>query len=148
MSHVTKIECEIRDLKALEAACKQLGLILTKKDTYRWFGRYMQDSPLPQGFAAKDLGKCEYAIGIPDNKNAYEVGVVKRRDGKEGYTLMYDYWSGGYGLIDKIGQGAKTLTREYTLQAATNKFRQKGYNVVRSINTKNKKPMLTVTPRM
>lgn len=129
MSHVTKIELEIKDLTALEAACKELGLEFVKQPTYRWWGRYMGDSPLPEGFAKEDLGKCEFAIRVPGNKEAYEVGVVKRRDGKAGYTLLYDYWSGGYGLVDKIGQGASKLTQGYSVQVAKRWARRNGYRV-------------------
>jgi hypothetical protein len=144
VSHITKIDTEIKDLNALAQACEELGLelVLGKKD-YRWFGRFIGDSPLPQGFRKDELGKCEHAIRVKNAKgDTYEVGVVKRRDGRNGYTLLYDYWAGGNGLIDKIGNGAKTLTREYTLQAAMKKCRQKGMTVVRSIAANGKPQMI------
>src|SRR5688572_5424194 len=143
MSHVTAIKTEIKDLNALATACQELGLeLVSNQKTYKWYGRYVGDSALPEGFRKDELGRCEHAIRVKNAKgNTYEVGVVRRRDGREGYTLLYDYWQGGFGLIDKIGNGAKTLTREYTLQAAMKKCRQKGMNVVRS-TASNGKPMM------
>lgn len=149
MSHVTKIDTEIKDLNALAAACQEIGceLIIGQK-TYKWFGSYVGDSPLPQGFRKDELGKCEHAIKVKDaTGQTYEVGVVKRRDGREGYTLLYDYWQGGYGLIKKIGDGAKTLTREYKIQVASKKARQQGYRVVRSVAA-NGKPMVEFMQRV
>ena len=149
MSHVTKIDTEIKDLNALAQACEELGLelVLGKKD-YRWFGRFIGDSPLPRGFRKDELGKCEHAIRVKNAKgDTYEVGVVKRRDGRNGYTLLYDYWAGGNGLIEKIGNGASTLTREYKVQVAAKKARQQGYRVVRSV-AKNGKPMMEFIQRV
>ena len=110
MSHVARIDMEIKDLTALKAAAKLLGMeFLEGQTTYRWYGRHVGDYSLPEGFKASDLGKCEHAIGIPNDKKAYEIGVVKRRDGKEGYTLLWDFWAGGYGLEAKVGKDGNKL---------------------------------------
>ena len=72
----------------------------------------MGDYPLPEGMAKEDLGKCDHAIEVP-NAN-YEIGVIKNKN-KEGYSLYWDFWSGGK-LIEHLGQNAWKLTQEYTIQ--------------------------------
>lgn len=150
MSHVTTINTEIKDLNALSKACEELGLeLVMNQRTYKWFGQFMGDAPLPEGFTRKELGKCEHAIRVKGAKrDTYEVGLVKRRDGREGFTLLFDYWNDGFGLMPKIGEGAKTLTREYTLQTAMTKMRQKGFNVVRSLHPVTNKPMMRAKQRV
>jgi len=90
MSHVTVIEFEIRDLECLRQACTELGLEFREgQKTFRWFGVHVGDYKVPDGFAVQDMGKCDHAIGLPGNgpsKKAYEIGVVRRRDGKPGHT--------------------------------------------------------------
>ena len=130
MSHVATLEVHIKDLEALKAACKTLELEFVEgQQTFRWFGRHVGDYPLPEGFTAEDMGKCEHALRIKGNTQAYEVGVVKRRDGKPGYTLMYDFWGGGYGLEEAIGKQAGRLRQQYSAQVATKQARKQGYRV-------------------
>jgi hypothetical protein len=133
MSHVAKIEMEIKDLAALEDAAKRLGMELVRNQrTYKWYGYSVGDYPLPEGFTKEDLGKCEHALRIPGNNRAYEVGVVARRDGRPGYTLLWDFWSGGYGLVDKVGKDGNKLKSEYTAAVAVKHYTSKGYRVQRS----------------
>jgi hypothetical protein len=120
MSHIAKVDVEITNLDALETACKAIGLELVRgQQTYRWFGESDEDAPLPDGFTVEDLGHCEHAIRIPGDYRckgvrlgrdleyvgyaAYEIGVVKRRDGRPGYLLLWDHWAGGCGLMDFVG---------------------------------------------
>lgn len=101
MSHV--IRCKglgLRNLEALKKAAEDLGGQLVEAKTYRWFGRYVNDSPLPEGIAAEDLGKCDFKITFPDMPRAYEIGVLQRGNELE---LLYDYWAGGYGMCDRVG---------------------------------------------
>ena len=134
MSHVATVEVHIKDLEALKAACKVLGLEFVEgQTTFRWYGRHVGDYPLPEGFMQSDMGKCEHAIRLPNNTQAYEVGVVKRRDGKPGYTLMYDFWAGGYGLEEAIGKQAYRLRQQYSAQVATKQARKQGYRVAQSV---------------
>lgn len=90
------------------------GIVMVERNgKLSWSG-----NSLPEGFEAKDLGKCDHAISVPGKKDAYEVGVCKRRDGKEGHTLLFDFWSGGYGLEAKVGKDCSKLTHEYTKEVA------------------------------
>jgi hypothetical protein len=129
MSHVAKIAIEIKDLDALQAACARIGCeLINGKTTYRWFGRHVGDYPLPEGFAATDLGQCEHAIRVPDA--SYEIGVVRRRDGKSGYTLLWDFFSsGGLDRNKAIGPNAGRLVQAYGVESAKRAARRAGYSV-------------------
>lgn len=127
MSHVTKIEIEIRDLEALAAACTRIGCTFVPgQGFYAWYGTSVGDTPLPEGFAEEDLGKCEHAIRVP--RASYEIGVVSRRDGQPGYALLWDSWSAG-GLEHELGKGARKLVQAYGVEAATRAARRQGYSV-------------------
>jgi len=130
MSHVATVDIEIKDLDALETACKRLGLELMRdQTTYKWYGHSVGDYPLPEGFTAEDLGNCEHAIRVPHNEMAYEVGVVRRRDGKPGWQLMWDFWNRGYGLQGLVGDNCSKLKQMYATQVATKAARMQGFNV-------------------
>jgi hypothetical protein len=131
MSHVAQIELEIRNLDALAAACQQLGLELVREQvSYRWYGRSYGDYPLPAGFTVEDLGNCEHAIRIPGEPRAYEIGVVRRRDGKPGYALLWDFYNGGYGLTEKVGQKAEKLKQAYAVQTTLLTAKRLGHTVL------------------
>lgn len=134
MSHVVDMKIEIRDMQALEKACSRLGLELVKNQkTYKWFGRSVGDYPVPEGFTADELGKCDHAIRVKGNAGAYEVGVVKRKDGP-GYQLIWDFWQGGYGLQEKIGADGGLLKQHYAAQVAKKQLLREGYRVEERIN--------------
>ena len=88
MSHISKIELVIHSLEDLKEACRQLGFeFMENQKTYKWFGRWVGDTPLPEGVKIEDIGKCDHAIRVPGC--AYEVGVIKRGDH---YILLWDYY--------------------------------------------------------
>lgn len=123
MSHLSKIKVEVKSLSALEAACKRLGFqFMNSQKTYKWYGQYMGDYPLPEGIKAMDLGKCTHAIKVPGAE--YEVGIVKHGDQ---YTLLYDFWSYG-GLLDKLGPNAEKLVQAYAVDAAKEEAQRQGYS--------------------
>lgn len=130
MSHVAVIDVECKDLKALDKACQALGLVLLlNQRTYRWYGRSVGDYPIPAGLTAADLGRCDHAIAIPNDSRAYQIGVVKRRDGKPGYQLLWDFYAGGYGMEAKVGKDAIKLRDRYAAEVAGAIYRKKGYRV-------------------
>ena len=114
MSHVTTIDAkEFYDIPSLKQMCKNEGWeFIENKTTYAWFGRFVGDYPMPEGFTADELGKCSHAIKIPGCR--YEVGVVKK-NGK--YVLMYDFWKSG-GLLARLGNGAWLLKQSYNMAKA------------------------------
>ena len=124
MSHLAKIEIEINDLAALKRACKRLGMeFMEGQRSYRWFGRWMGDSPMPEGMTQNDLGKCDHAIR--SDKCSYEVGVVKR---EKGYGLVWDYWHSG-GLAGVIGKTGGLLKQAYSIERGKAEALKKGYRV-------------------
>lgn len=128
MSHIAKIEIEIKDLSALKNAAKRLGgAFVENQKTYQWYGRLVGGGPpLPEGFAESDLGKCEHAIRVP--RANYEIGVCSRRDNKPGYTLLWDFWGPG-GLPQAIGAKGQKLIQAYGVEAAKNAAKRQGYAV-------------------
>jgi hypothetical protein len=130
MSHVATVDLEIKDLDALDGACKRLGLELVRgQQTYRWWGRHVGDYPVPAGFTKEDLGRCEHAIRIPNDQSAYEIGIVRRRDGKPGYALMWDFFAGGMGMQKHVGEGCAKLKQAYALSIATRTAQRNGFRV-------------------
>ncbi len=127
MSHVATIELQIKDLDALERACKTLGLELVRgQESYRWYGHHVGDYPLPAGFSAADLGKCNHAIRIP-GVSSYEVGVVQRGDS---YTLLWDFYgSQGRLMQDHIGASGIKLQDQYAAQVSISQLQSEGYSV-------------------
>lgn len=131
MSHVAQIEIEVRDLEALKSACQRLGLeFVAGQRSYRWYGRHVGDYPLPPGFSREDLGKCDHVIRVPGNAQAYEIGVVRRKDGRSGWVLLWDFWGGGFGLQEKVGEGAGRLKQAYALEAAKKAALRAGHRVL------------------
>ena len=124
MSHVTKLKVQIKDLQALKTACEQLGLVFKENQkTYKWYGRSVGDYALPQNTKVSDLGHCDHAIAVANNKNAYEIGLVAQEDGT--YSLLYDFWNKGFGLMDVVGNNCSNLVETYTKTVAlseANKF--------------------------
>jgi len=113
----------------LDAACQRLGLRLNRgQTTYKWWGESAGDTPLPEGMTVDDLGKCSHAICIPGNKDAYEIGVVKRPNG-QGFTLAWDYFQGGYGLQDVCGSDCNNLKQAYAVEAAKRTAQLEGFTV-------------------
>lgn len=130
MSHVATVDVQITNLDDLAAACQRLGLEFARgQQSYRWYGEHVRDYPLPEGFTEAELGLCEHAIKIPGNLRAYEIGVVKRRDGKPGWMLMWDFFNGGYGLEQVVGKDCGLLRQSYATVAATRAARGQGYRV-------------------
>jgi hypothetical protein len=134
MSHVVNIDFTIKDLAALEHACKSLGMELVRdQKTFKWFGRHVGDYPLPAGFKAEDMGKCDHALRVKGNPNAYEIGLVQRRDGVPGFTLMYDFFVGGKGLEAKVGKGCQKLRQEYAASVSTLQASRMGLRAHRTV---------------
>lgn len=130
MSHVATIKCEVKDLDALRTAAAKLGLEFREgQKTYRWWGHHVGDYPLPTGFTKDDLGKCDHALSVSGNDSAYEVGIVKRRDGKAGYELLWDFYGGGRGLQACVGPNGNKLVQGYQYEASRNAAIRDGWSI-------------------
>jgi hypothetical protein len=110
MSHISKMELEITSLADLKQACKRLGFtFVDNQKTYKWYGRWVGDAPLPEGITTEELGKCTHAIQVPEA--SYEIGVAQK--GSK-YILLWDSWHSG-GLEQKIGKNAGILKQAYSI---------------------------------
>ncbi len=134
MSHVATVAIVIKDLTALKLACKTVGLEFKENQkTYKWYGTWVDDyngnnAAYKSGIKPEDYGKCDHAISVPNNSEAYEIGLVKRKDGK-GYNLVWDFWSGGYGLETLAGKDCSKVVQNYSLEVAKKEMISKGYSV-------------------
>jgi hypothetical protein len=109
MSHISKIELEVRDLGILGQACERLGLGLARgKRMFRWYGK---DAP------------CDHAIRVPGAN--YEIGVIN----KNGlYELNCDFYDR---TIEKvIGRQGGLLRQAYAVEKTKTEARKKGYSVL------------------
>lgn len=145
MSHVVEIKTEMRDLNAITAACKRLGWTLKENQTsYRWFGQWMDDSPVPRhmfadeaeyqrvikmsktdrsDYMTKLLGKCDHAISVPGCR--YEIGLIKRGNN---YQPAWDWYYQG-GLKEHMKEDGGPLLQAYAIEMATMTAKQQGYHV-------------------
>ena len=102
VSHVTKVDVEIRDLDAMETVCKRRGLALHRnQQKYAWWGR---------------SGKCSHAIHL--NSRSFEIGLVAQSDNS--YRLIFDFY-GQHELLAAVGgQECEGLIGDYTIETARN----------------------------
>lgn len=133
MSHVFGGTVVINDIEALVEAIAKFPRLKFKRDqkTYRWYGAWMNDysandAAYKNGIDPKDYGKSEHAIEV--NGSSYDVGVVKRKDGK-GYTLVWDFYGTGGNINHTIGASAEKLMKEYNRAVIMKQARSKGYTV-------------------
>ena len=117
MSHVAKVEVEIKDLTALETACNKLGVTL-ERGQKTWVSYYGTD-------------QCEHAITVPNSD--YSVGVIKNENGT-GFHLKFDSWGKhGRGITERVGDGCLKLSNEYSATVATRQLVKQGFRVRRSM---------------
>lgn len=145
MSHVATVELEFKDLECLKAAAVRCGLEFREgQKTFKWYGRFMNDyhgddAAVTRGYDPKDFGKCEHAIGVPGKSSAYEIGLVRSNSG-DGWALLFDYWSGGHGLMEKVSsdqdkgrKGIGKLAQAYAVEVAKKKLKKKGLVVTEKV---------------
>ena len=109
MSHISKIELEVRDIRVLGNACQRLGLELLKgQKTFKWYGKE---------------ATCDHAIRLPGAD--YEIGILKTGGL---YELSCDYYDRN---IEKaIGVQGGFLKQAYAVEKTKVEARKKGYSVV------------------
>lgn len=109
MSHISKIELEVKDIGILGQACSRMGLQLVKgQQTHKWYGKDAQ---------------CDHAIKVPGAQ--YEIGVVKKHGS---YELQCDFYDRN---IDRaIGKQGGLLKQAYAVEKAKVEARRKGYSVL------------------
>ena len=109
MSHISKIELEVRDLGILSQACRRLGLTLIRgQQTFKWYGEESQ---------------CDHAIRVPGAN--YEIGVANTNGL---YELNCDFYDHNLGKV--IGKGGGLLKQAYAVEKTKVEARRKGYSIV------------------
>lgn len=134
MSHVVSVNLQVTDLKALEQACKELGLqFMRDQKTHVWYGRWVNDynradAAFKNGIAPENYGKCEHAIKVPGAD--YEIGVYQNPKGT-GYVLAFDNYASGKVISKTLGTGLEKLKQLYGVAKATLEAKAKGWMVNR-----------------
>ena len=109
MSHISKIELEVKDLGILGQACSRLGLELLKNSkTFKWYGQEAQ---------------CDHCIRVPGAD--YEIGVLNRNGS---YELNCDFYDKN--LEKVIGLKGGLLKQAYAVEKTRLEARKKGYSVI------------------
>lgn len=127
MSHVGYMKTVFTRLDDIESAAQRMGGTLNREArTYRWYGVFVGDSPLPPGVAKTDLGKCN-AGEITFPHASYTIGV-QRLEG-EGYRLLWDSWvEGGLGSYMGDAEGG-LFAQAYAIEAAKRRARMEGFMI-------------------
>jgi hypothetical protein len=127
MPSVYTLNLVIRNLDAFRAACRRRGWeFRAGQRRYRWFGRWLDDQPLPGGLTPVELGRCAHAVGIPGC--LYEVGLIWRGDH---FRPVWDDEPAG-GLNVALGPGGGVLWQAYVSEAARRAAHVRGHLVSRT----------------
>lgn len=114
MSHFATITTQIKDINALTAACKELGLTVEANTSAR-------------GYASNNV-HGEHVIRL---KGPYDIAVNRQPDGT--YGLTTDWWS-GY-VAQEVGSNFSRLLQLYAVHKATAEARKRGHSVQRKAGT-------------
>lgn len=135
MSHVATVKCYVQSLDDTAAAAKALGFVLVRNVTA--FAVHGYDVP----------PNCEHKLQLADHKAGdYEIGLVKRTDGKAGWELFYNNWGqGGQRLHEKAGPGLNKLKSAIAEQVTRRILARQGYRIARTVNASTGAIELTAT---
>lgn len=118
MSHVVALNWVVKDLEVLKQVAASLGLEFRENQkTWKWYGQWVNDydkadAAYHRGVKPEQYGHGQHALRVKGNSNAYEVGVIETKPGE--YTLAWDFYAGGKGLMDKIGKDGQKLLQGYS----------------------------------
>lgn len=116
MSHIATMQCQIKDLSALEEALGKFNAELRRDQTT--FKSY-PGTP----------NRCKHAIRLKDQPTAYEVGLQQRAEADESYDLACDFFDGKLGRA--FGDQLVNLRNEYLATVAENSLSRRGYRIRR-----------------
>jgi len=126
MSHVVDIDITINDLEAIKAMCKRQGWeFVENATTYKWYGHFVGNYAMPEGYTEADLGKCIHKIKVPGC--TYEIGIAENKNGP-GYRFMFDFWKSG-GLKEVVGKEGYILKQLYAVEKTKIEAQKRGYRV-------------------
>ena len=137
MSHVVSVELEITDLEAFAAACVVLGGEYVPHDTkWRWWGRWLDDyhgtdAAYQNGIAPKRYGTANAGI-VRFPGCMWDVGLYQQPSMPGAFVPVFYNYSGGHGLVGKLGADCEKLREEYGVQVALRVAARKGWKVQRT----------------
>ena len=106
MSHFTSIQTQIKDLDALQDACKELGVELDHNGVARGY--------------ATNTRTGDAVIRL---KGPYDIALNRQEDGN--YGLTTDWWNGH--VEKEVGANFTKLIQLYGVHKAMREARKKGY---------------------
>lgn len=131
MSHLTTIQREFRDVPALRAALKDLGLTLGGRGKVRfYYGGYAPAA----GATEKDqrMEECDYVVAPPKGSK-YGLGFRKVKGGALQPVGDEELFTGSYGKCDSAralyGENLAVLYQRYAYHGVLAQARLKGYVV-------------------
>jgi hypothetical protein len=110
MSHFTTINTQIKDITALEAACRELNLQL-----------------FPNAEARGYASQTRHGDFVVQLNGPYDIAVNRQPDGT--YGLTTDWWQGH--VEHEVGPQFGKLLQLYAVHKATAEARKKGLSVLR-----------------
>lgn len=110
MSHFATIQTQIRDMKALREACREMDLDVIENAEARGYN--------------SNRHKGEYVIRL---KGPYDIAVNRQQDGTLG--LICDWWGGH--VEKEVGKNYGRLLQLYGVYKAQAEARRKGYTTRR-----------------
>ena len=135
MSHVTTGEMCITSLEFADIAAQRLGgRVVKNQRTFAWYGKWLDDwrderAASSRGVNPETFGRCDHAIVMDDaEKGDYEIGLVKRSDGK-GWDAIYDVFGPGKKLESLFGVGLSGLKTEIGVVTSMRTYGRMGYQV-------------------
>ncbi len=110
MSHFVTVETQIKDVAALKAACRELGL-------------GVQENAEARGYAA-NRQHGDFVITL---KGPYDIAVNRKQDGTFGLTA--DQWQGH--VAKEVGVNFTKLMKLYSVHKVLIEAKRKGHTVRR-----------------
>lgn len=100
--------------KALIKAAQLKGYDVVETNVYNWYNRHVGDYPVPPGMKVSELGKnALFVLRMAEPLRSemlkkrggtpYDVGVLEDPNNPGCFTLIYDFWQGGYGVDETLG---------------------------------------------
>jgi hypothetical protein len=110
MSHFATITTQIKDITALQSACREMGFEVVANAVARGYG--------------SNTVHGEQVIRL---KGPYDIAVNQQRDGTFGLTT--DWWDGH--VEKEVGPNFGRLLQLYAIHKATAEARKRGHSVQR-----------------
>ena len=110
MSHFVTVETQIKDIAALKAACRELGLDMLQNAEARGYAANRQHG--------------DFVITL---KGPYDIAVNRKQDGTFGLTA--DQWQGH--VAKEVGTDFTKLMKLYSVHKVLIEAKRKGHTVRR-----------------